>query len=31
MAVAQIVTHALDGLQLEYPKVSWDPSKIEVR
>lgn len=31
MAVAQIVTHALDALQLEYPKRSWNPAEIEVK
>ncbi|MDB4537743.1 polyphosphate kinase 2 family protein [Akkermansiaceae bacterium] len=30
MCVSQIVTHALDGLNLEYPKVQWDPSKVVV-
>ena len=30
VAVAQIVTHAFDKLNLEYPKVSWDPTEIEV-
>jgi len=28
MAVSQIVTHAMDKMGLEYPKVTWDPSKI---
>lgn len=31
MAVSQIVTHALDGMDLEYPKVNWDPSEIAVK
>ncbi|MDB4687731.1 polyphosphate kinase 2 family protein [Akkermansiaceae bacterium] len=30
MCVSQIVTHALEGLNLEYPKVQWDPSKVVV-
>ena len=30
MAVSQIVTHALDQLGLEYPKVTWNPSEIVV-
>jgi len=30
MAVSQIVTHALDGMGLDFPKVEWDPSKIVV-
>jgi len=30
MCVSQIVTHALDGLNLEYPKVHWDPGKVVV-
>ncbi|MFT7303629.1 MAG: PPK2 family polyphosphate:nucleotide phosphotransferase [Akkermansiaceae bacterium] len=31
MAVSQIVTHALEGMDLEYPKVTWDPSEIVVK
>lgn len=30
MAVAQIVTHALDKLDLRYPKVTWNPREIVV-
>lgn len=30
MCVSQIVTHALEGLNLEYPKVQWDPSEVVV-
>lgn len=30
MAVSQIVTHAMDKMGLEYPKVTWDPSQIVV-
>ena len=30
VVVSQIVTHALDGLDLQYPQVSWDPSQIVV-
>jgi len=30
MCVSQIVTHALEGLNLEYPKVQWDPSRVVV-
>jgi hypothetical protein len=30
MAVAQIVTHAMDQMNLEYPKVTWDPGKVVV-
>jgi len=28
MAVAQIVTHAMGKMDLEYPKVTWDPGQI---
>lgn len=31
MAVAQIVTHAMDQMNLEYPKVAWDPGKVVVQ
>ena len=30
MCVSQIVTHALEGLNLEFPMVQWDPSKVVV-
>jgi len=30
MCVSQILTHVLDGLNLEYPQVRWDPSKVVV-
>lgn len=30
MAVAQIVTHALDKLDLQYPKVTWNPQDVVV-
>lgn len=31
MVVSQIVTHAMDGMGLDYPQVNWDPSKVEVK
>ncbi len=30
MCVSQIITHALDGMDLHYPKVTWDPTKVIV-
>ena len=30
MAVSQIVTHAMENMGVEYPKVTWDPSEIVV-
>ena len=30
MAVAQIVTHALDEMDLQYPKVTWNPRDVIV-
>ncbi len=30
LVVSQIVTHAMDQMGLEYPRVRWDPSKIVV-
>lgn len=30
MAVSQIITHALDKMDLQYPKVTWNPSEIVV-
>jgi polyphosphate kinase 2 (PPK2 family) len=31
LCVSQVVVNALEGMDLNYPKVTWDPSKVTVK